>query len=47
MDKRENISPIHDLIGKFFCSSWSSERETVVFLLGSFTMVGSQIRDGN
>jgi hypothetical protein len=32
---------------KFFCRPWRSETETVVGVpFGSFTMVGSQIREG-
>jgi len=39
---------VHDLIGIFFYSSWRSEREAVAgVLFGSFTMVGSQTREGN
>jgi hypothetical protein len=39
---------VHDLIGSFFCSFLRSERKTVAgVLFGSFTMVGSQIRESN
>jgi hypothetical protein len=44
------VVKVHDLIGSFFCSSWSSEGETVTVagvLFGSFTMVELQIREGN